>query len=355
MSRIAISAPYEHHGNYRCRLYVQGRKIWCPVETSPEAAERTAQQCAAELTQGEELTVSGALQRYLDFQAAKGNRENSLNNNRTALLRFFGPVLDRPLTVVTPNRAESLYEALREQPGPKGKPLGVDSHRNYLAQARTFLTWAQGQRLVRSNPLGAVMGIGRRSKGKKQLRIDEARRLFAYCIALAPDDDGALAALMALLMAMRASEIVTRTVRDVDDGGRKIWVDHHEQSGFQTKTEAGRRLLDVPEELRQLLLDRTKGRRPDQLLFPTDKGGRHWRDWPSEQVRRLCDQAGVPVVCAHALRGQHATLAIQAGASPQIVAAALGHESSATTLGAYAAPGTAQRAKQARVSQVLRQ
>lgn len=355
MPRFTISSPYDHHGSYRCRLSIAGRKIWCPVEDTPEGATRLAEQCARELTQGEELTVSGALEKYLDFQSAKGNRPTSLDNNRTVLQRFFGGALERPLSWVNASRAQELYEELRRRPGPRGRVPAVDTHRNYLAQARSFLQWAQGQRLVKANPLGAVVGVGRRSKGKKQLRIDEARQLRAHCLELAPFDDGALAALMALLLAMRASEIITRTVRDVDDGGRKIWVDHHEESGFRTKTAAGRRLLDVPEELQPLLLNRIAGRRPGELLFPAEGGGRHWRDWPTEQVRRLCAEAGVPLVCAHALRGQHATLAIQAGASPLLVAAALGHESPSTTLGAYAAPGSAQHATQNRVTDLLRQ
>ena len=62
------------------------------------------------------------------------------------------------------------------------------------------------------------------------------------------------------------------------------------------------------------------------------------------EARRLCLLAGVPVVCAHSLRGFHATAAVAAGASPHIVAAALGHESASITLTSYAAPGSAELA-----------
>ena len=51
----------------------------------------------------------------------------------------------------------------------------------------------------------------------------------------------AIAALVSLLMGMRASEITTRIVRDLDDSGRLLWIPH-------AKTEAGKRTLQVPED-----------------------------------------------------------------------------------------------------------
>jgi integrase len=47
-----------------------------------------------------------------------------------------------------------------------------------------------------------------------------------------------------------------------------------------------------------------KAKKPDDRLF-----GVPWRDWPREWVKRIYDKAGVPVVCAHAMRGAHASLA----------------------------------------------
>jgi len=54
------------------------------------------------------------------------------------------------------------------------------------------------------------------------------------------------------------------------------------------------------------------------------------------------------------MRGLHATLAIQAGASPDIVARSLGHESATMTLSAYAAPGSAAGAQQSTVLATLK-
>ena len=47
---------------------------------------------------------------------------------------------------------------------------------------------------------------------------------------------------MALLMGMRASEIVERTIRNLDDDGRLLWI-------TDAKTQAGIRRLQVPPQL----------------------------------------------------------------------------------------------------------
>jgi len=150
------------------------------------------------------------------------------------------------------------------------------------------LNWCiKPQQWLKANPLAEVTGTGRRRHGKPQLRIDEARRLRLVCHEKARDgDDGAVAVLVGLLMGLRAQEIVTRTVRDLDDGGRILWVDANDQVKFS----------------------------------------------PKRNTRRLCRLAQVPEVCAHSLRGFAATLGLLSGVPLAQVAAALGHESGTTTL-----------------------
>ena len=61
----------------------------------------------------------------------------------------------------------------------------------------------------------------------------------------------------------------------------------------------------------------------------------------SAEWRIVCRTARVPTVCAHSMRGLFATLGMQAGAVPHVVAATLGHESPRVTLNSYALPGAA--------------
>ena len=68
--------------------------------------------------------------------------------------------------------------------------------------------------------------IGQRNRGKKQLRIDEARKLGD--LSASPTnagDDAAVGVLTALLLGLRASEVTDRVVRDLDDDGRLLWIE----------------------------------------------------------------------------------------------------------------------------------
>jgi hypothetical protein len=73
---------------------------------------------------------------------------------------------------------------------------------------------------IAMNPLAEVTGVGQRNRGKKQLRIDEARRLVDMCIREANQgDEAAVGVLTAFLLGLRASEVTDRVVRDLDDEG----------------------------------------------------------------------------------------------------------------------------------------
>ena len=184
--------------------------------------------------------------------------------------------------------------------------------------------------------------MGRRRHGKAQLRIDEARRWQAKALQFADQgEEGAVAAMMSLLMGMRASEIVSRIVRDLDDEGRLLWIP-------ETKTEAGKRTLPVPEVLQPYLQRIAEGKGPTDSLF-----GQHWRDWPREWVQRICKAAKVPEVTAHGMRGLHGTLAVERGATTHAVAQALGHESETTSRESYIAREAITGADQRRVLTVL--
>lgn len=340
--------PYPHNGGYRCLVLINGRRRWAPMEATAHEAEKTAQRCIDRLYSAHPMEVGEALAEYPSHMEAKNNKPGSIKGTMAKLNRFFASVLDTPLERINASRAAGLYERLRTEPSPYTKrPLSVDSHRNMLAEAKTFLEWCIERRWLRVNPLAAVKGVGKRRHGKPQLRIDEARRLRQRChMEAAKGDDGAVGALMALLMGMRAGEITGATVRDLDDGGRLLWIP-------DAKTPAGRRTIEIPPELQPHLLTCAEGQGPDAPLFRAEGGGKHWRDWVRKQTRRLCRLAGVPELCAHSMRGFAATVAVQSGAAPHLITAALGHVDISTTLQSYAAPGSAQIAQQRRALALL--
>jgi hypothetical protein len=63
-----------------------------------------------------------------------------------------------------------------------------------------------------------------------------------------------------------------------------------------------------PPVLQPYLAELTSGKTAKALIF-----GQHWRDWVRKWVRTICEDAKVPLVSAHSMRGLHSTLAIDAG------------------------------------------
>jgi integrase len=145
-----------------------------------------------------------------------------------------------------------------------------------------------------------------------------------------------------LLLGLRAGEIVALAARSIDDGGRLVWI-------MRGKTKKARRRIKVPEVLQPFLIGLKARRQPLESLF-----GHHWRDWPRENVQRICGLAGVPKVTAQGMRGLHGTLAEEeAGATGQAVATTLGHESVKTTHRHYTSQDAQESARQDRALKVL--
>jgi integrase len=299
-----------------------------------DEAERAAQSLRRQQKQQASISVGGALDAYERWlgevgHKGEGNKPRTVETTMQRLRRFFDSTKKIAVSALAPASAEKLYEALTG---------AVDSRRNILAESKTFLRWCCKKGWTKINALEHVQGLGRRRRGKPQLATDEARKFLAKALELAEEDEGAIAAATALLMGMRASEIVERTIRNLDDDGRLLWI-------TDAKTQAGVRRLEVPPQLQPHLRRVAHGKAPEERLFGSDAT----RHWVLRAVHRICKAASVPCVPAHGLRGTHATLAVSAGATSHVVAAALGHESFAKTARHYAKTEAIEGALQDRV------
>lgn len=342
-SDIRVLGPYAFRGRWRCVIRNGSQKSFLSPEKTPARALAVAERLVAALCASVPMTVGSAIDRYQTHLREKGNKAASYEGTPLRLRRFFGRMLQSPLTSLSERRCQALYDDLRTECSPRtARPLAVDTHRAYLADARSFGRWVVKAKLLRDNPLAQIEGMGRRRRGKPQLRHDEAKAWLRKAQELADGEQpGAVAAMMCLLLGLRCGEIVNREVRDLDHGGSVLLIP-------DSKTEAGRRTVKVPDTLKRYLLTFSRNKQPKDLLL-----GKHDRDWPRHWVKKICRLARVPEVCAHSMRGLHATLAIEAGASPDVVARSLGHESASMTLSAYAAPGSAKAATATRVQNLF--
>ncbi len=299
------------------------------------AAERAGKKARRTLAKYRGLTVSEALGEHEVGMRTRGFKPSSVTTFRIRMAVFFASVMDEDLAVLTRRDIERLVEKYATS-------HASTTTLNVLEAVKTFFKQAVARQLLPESPAKDVMGPGRRSRGKKQLRVDEARRWLARALELVPKHPQALAATLALILGMRASEITGLAVRDLDDEGKILWV-----AAGGGKTEAATRRLEVPDLLRQLLLSHAAGKAGESPLFPIS---RHsvlcW-------VKKICKLAQVPVVSAHGLRGTHSTLATTAGATSHFVVQAMGHTSFEVTRRHYLAPGTEENARSKRAFEVL--
>lgn len=330
MQVTRVHGPYsDKHGIRLVLVYSDGRKDSRRGFETEAEAQAVKKELLRQIEDQRGVNIRNALDQYREHFVIKGNKPGSIATTLTRLRDFFTD-LDRSVASLTPKYCRDLYDSLTKRRSLRtGNPVKVDTHRNTLAEARTFLSWCVTTGWLKANPLQTVHGVGRRQHGKAQLRVNEAKLLTNKALELAAlGNDGAVAVLVALLMGFRASEIISRQVRDLDDEGRILWVDHG-------KTAAAQRRPEVPDVLRPHLQRLAQGKRPVDKLF-----GHHDRCWVRECTQKICDQAGLPRVTAHGLRGMCSTLAIDSGQASHAVAAMLGHASPAVTEQSYMAPGT---------------
>lgn len=337
-----ITDPIEHRpGKFRSRIILNGQRSWGPLADTAEQAKRHARRYAEHSIKRTPLSVSDVIARYRQYQEIEGNKPRSIETTGYRLRKFFAePAL--AVDQLTPKRCTGYYLAL------VGEQKGA-THQNTLAEARTLCRWMIERKMLRANPVEGIKPIGRKTKGKPQLRVDEARLWLKHAERLAEEGhDGAIAAMMTLTMGLRCSEVVGCVVRDLDEAGRVLWIE-------ESKTAAGRRRVRVPDFLQPYLMALTHGRRSTAYIFTTDKsrGGAPYRAWPRSWVKRICKVSGVMRVSAHSMRGLFATLGLEVGMTPHAVAATLGHEKPRTTLEHYAQRGAADVAPRARALATL--
>lgn len=317
------------HGRWWRLLIVTGRsggKRQSYYHKAPtlEAAQQWAREFKRQIAAGGR-TVQDAVDAYLEHLRRKGNKAGSVTTARYRLQAL----LDGAMALVDLNarRAQELYDDLVDE------GVAADTHRGCLISGRAFGKFCVAKGWSRANPFKDVLPVGRKSKGKEQLRVDEARTYMRHCFKAWREtkDRGAVAGLLALMFSLRASEVSQLVARDVDDRGRILRIAEHE-----AKTLASRRAAKVPPPLVPVLLELAEYPAcADGHLFAKESGVPADRHWVLYHARKHMAAAGVPVVTAHGLRGTSATIGSAATGGAQVMADALGHENTTITKDAY--------------------
>ena len=335
-----VRGPYRHRRRYRIEMVgPEGQRIVESFETealAKKAAARWRRQIPGT------VRMEVALEKYRVYLRRKGNKVASVDETLRRLYTWHGE--ERQVSSFSPKLLEKAYRKRTEI-------MATDTHRNELGEVKTFWRWCVREGMIGKSPAEGIEPVGRRRKGKMQLRKGEAQAFYQKTVELCQGgDEGAVAVLAVLTLGLRSGEIRKRKVRDVDVAGDSVllWIE-------DGKTHAATRHMEVPEPLASFLVRQAGGREPGEWLFPSYGAayGHRTSTWLLRNVKSICRATGVPVVCAHGLRGTWATLTTDAGVSGHIIARELGHTSHTVTEQHYVAAGASDRARARKMLSVI--
>jgi integrase len=199
-----------------------------------------------------------------------------------------------------------------------------------------------------TNPAANIEPVGKRNRGKAQHRPAEASRFYDRALEeSAAGNDGSFAAALVLALGRRQNAITRRLVRDMDELTHALFIE-------ADKTAVGTRPEKIPKELWPHSEMRAAGRKPGEPLLPADsKNGFHAKEGANAQTRRICNAVGLPLICAHGLRGTHASLAEEGGVTGEALVKQLGHRKIATTRKHYSRKEAVEARRRTRAQRLL--
>jgi integrase len=290
------------------------------------------------------LTIGVYLQSWLTdtarYQVSEGTYSRYERTCRNHLVPFFGRIKLRDLGAahVRAFKARKIEEGLN--PNTVGVMQGVLS---------TALNQAVDDGLIPSNPASRVKkAVKREQAPMRSLSQEGASRLLE---AAAGTRDEALLTL-ALRTGMRQGELAALRWEDLelaDKPSITVWRSADTRTktrvsttktGKERKIHIGPRTVEVLKAHRARQLEEriaaTSWADPG-LVFPNTKGKIRRRDSVMRSLRRLLEEAGLPVdVRFHDLRHTAGTLALRQGVPLHTVSKMLGHSDPAMTLRRYA-------------------
>ena len=158
---------------------------------------------------------------------------------------------------------------------------------------------------------------------------------------------------MELCLGLRRGELLALRLSDIDWGNNKITVtksrvcDRGQVIEKEPKTFAGKRVLDVPAQLMEMLrkrhlqiMEQKLARGPAFLADPyviskNDLGEPYFPNYYSQKFQKLLDQHHLRKIEFHKLRHVNASLMAAQGIQPKTIQARLGHEDAKFSLDVY--------------------
>lgn len=193
--------------------------------------------------------------------------------------------------------------------------------------------------LIATNPTRKIVIKGKNPRDKKAKFLNqfEMQKLIKE-LNLSAEINWDWFILLVAKTGLRFSEALALTPKDFDFFNQKLtvnktWNYRQSKGSFQpTKNESSNRQVQLDWQLNMQFSQLVKELPEEQPIFVTK---RVFNATINERLRKLCQQAEIPVISLHSLRHTHASLLLYAGVSIASVAKRLGHSSMTTTQEIY--------------------
>lgn len=240
-----------------------------------------------------------------------------------------------PISKIRSSDVRSWEAALLQDGKGNGRPYSPTYLKTIYNQLNAIFNYAVKYYELRENPCRKAGSIGSCQAGEMRFWTLEEFRLFLH--ALPPDSPTTLAFQMLYFTGMRVGELLALTRADFDPDARTIRINKSCQRSRKgdvvtpPKTARGIRSVSIPSFLSELLNCYTDTLPPGDgvLLFPFHKYTL------TRILEDSCSRIGLKRIRLHDLRHSHASLLIELGFTPLLIAERLGHEKVETTMNVY--------------------
>lgn len=257
-------------------------------------------------------------------------RESLIKNH---VLPYFGKI---PVNQITPNMIREWQNNLLSAVSPTGNPYSHTYLREIHVQMTNIFNFAVKYYNLHENPCTKVGCIGKSKKGSINFwTLEEFQQFITY---FNDDIENRLIFTMLYYTGMRIGELQALTMNDIDIKNHTISISktYYRKGGKDyinpPKTPKSKRIIQIPDFLVEMISEYIRklyGLHKNDRLFRKHKNNiAYW-------LKRGCAATNVKEIRLHDFRHSHASLLIEMGFTPLLVAERLGHESVETTLSIY--------------------
>lgn len=246
---------------------------------------------------------------------------------------FFGKI---PLNAISPTDVRKWQNGLTSYRDEKGKPYSQTYLKTINNQLTAIFNYAVKYYGLRENPCHKAGGMG---KKKADEMLFWTKEEFLCFIEAVKDKPAAYTVFMTLYYTgMREGELLALTPADVDFEKSTIRINksyqrlNGEDIVTSPKTPKSNRVITIPDGLCTCLKAYMKqcfNLQPDDRLFPYTKSFLY------HEMEDGCKASGAKRIRVHDIRHSHASLLVEMGFSPLLIAERLGHERVQTTMETY--------------------